>query len=89
MTILNEMNSTSIGVVKTADFTLASTLYHLGFNIDGIDKHNKKRVYFYFRKTPELDSIINKYWNREILIKPQDFEKSQREIKARIYTDEE
>jgi len=74
-------------VIKTSDFTLASTLLCLGFDIIGIDKTNPKRVVFYYRKTSDLEVVIDKFWKDEVKVNPKDFVYSQREIRARIHTE--
>lgn len=76
-----------LDVLKTSDFTLASTLYSLGFNIAGIDKTNPKRVVFYFKKTSDLETTVDKYFNNQVKINPLDFDRAQREIRAQIHTD--
>ena len=73
--------------IKTSDFTLASTLYCLGFDILGIDKSNSRRVKCFFEKTSDIEVIIQKYFNNEIKINPLEFDRSQREIRAQIHTE--
>lgn len=76
-------------VIKTSDFTLASTLLTLGFDIIGIDKTNPRRVVFYYRRTSEVEVALKKYDNNEIVVNPKQFVFSQREIRGRIHTDYE
>ena len=76
-----------IDVIKTSDFTLASTLLALGYDIIGIDKTNPKRVVFYYSRTSDLEATIKKYWSDEIKLNPKDFVYAQREIRARIHTE--
>lgn len=76
-----------IDFIKTSDFTLASTLHCLNYDIHGIDKTNRKRVVFYFKKTTDLARDIERYWSNNIKINPLDFTRAQREINARIHTD--
>ena len=80
-------SSDSLDIIKTSDFTLASTLYCLGFDIQGIDKSNKKRVVFYFRRTSDIEVKIAEYFNNQVLVNPLDFDRSQREMRAQIHTD--
>ena len=79
----------SIPVIRTSDFNLASTLYCLGFDIDGIDKHDRKRVVFIYKKTSDLEVTLRKYWNHELRVDPLDFERARREIEGQIRTDYE
>ena len=82
-----EKQDEMLDVIKTSDFTLASTLLCIGFDIIAIDKQNPKRVVFYYKKTSDLETQIKRYWGGEILVKPQDFAYAQREIRAQIHTD--
>ncbi len=82
MVTMNELE-----VIKTSVFTLAATLLCLGHDVDGIDKENIKRVIFYFKKTPLIDSNVRKYFANDILVNPLDFARAQREIRAQIHTD--
>ena len=81
------MNKDEIDVLITSDFTLASTLLCLGFDITGIDKTDPRRVKFYYKKTSDLEAALKRYWGGEVLVKPQDFVFAQREIRAQIHTD--
>ena len=83
------MNPNELPVIKTSDFNLASTLYCLGFSIDGIDKTDRKRVVFIYKKTSDLEVALRKYWNHELRVDPLDFERSRREIEGQIRTDYE
>lgn len=76
-----------LDVLKTSDFTLASTLYCLGYDITGIDKNTPKRVVFYFRKTSDLEATVDKYFKNQVKINPLNFDRAQREIRAQIHTD--
>lgn len=72
--------------IQTSDFTLATTLYCLGFDIRGLDKGNKKRVTFYYERTSDLESVIEDYFNNKIKVNPLDFDRAGREIRAQIHT---
>lgn len=76
----------SIEVIKTSDFTLASTLLTLGFDVIGLDKTNPRRVIFIFRRTSDLETALASFRDNEVRINPKDFVYSQRELKDRINT---
>jgi hypothetical protein len=84
---METMNKDEIDVIKTSDFTLASTLLCLGFDIIGIDKTDIKRVIFYYRKTSDLEMAMQKFVNNEVRVNPKDFVFAQREVKTIIYSD--
>ena len=72
-------------LIRTSDINLASSLLCSGFNIDGIDKHEIKRIFFLFRRTPQLDEIIDLYWRGDLKVNPKEFANARREIMARIH----
>jgi hypothetical protein len=75
--------------LKTSDFNLAATLYTLGFSIDGIDKSNRKRVVFYFKRTSDIEVNVKNYFNNKVLINPLALYRCEREIQAIIHTEYE
>ena len=83
----DDISAAEIEFIRTSDFTLASTLHCLGYHIHGIDKRNRKRAVFYFKKDAELARDIERYWSNHIKINPLEFTRAQREINARIHTD--
>ena len=56
---------------KTSNLNLATTLYTIGFPIDGIYKaDNSEVVEFYFNLIPELEKTVDDFWNRRLKIEP-------------------
>lgn len=70
---------------KTTDISLASTAYHFGGKIEDIDKTNPSRVIFVFKRTKELDALIQGFWAHSLLVEPLAFFNSLKELKTRIY----
>jgi len=83
---MNNNDDKYLDVIKTSDFTLASTLYCLGVDVHGIDKLNPKRVIFYFKSADSTKKLIEDYFNNRIRINPLEFDRAQREIRAQIHT---
>lgn len=84
--IKQEMYMNQNEIVSTFDLPLASTLCYLGFRLDGLKRISLSRVAFIFKRTPELDETIEKFWQKELLVEPSAFLLSQRELKSRIYS---
>lgn len=79
----------AIPFYKTSDSFLASTLYTLGFPIDGIFAvPNSQRKEFYFKETPEVMEAIEKYYKREIRTEPMVLLTNWREIVAKLKHDQ-
>ena len=72
----------------TSDFCLAVTLITQGFPIIGLDRTNSKRIQFFFDDTRGLQKTLACYWERKILISPQDFYANQRLLKSQMYSGE-
>ena len=71
---------------KTSDLCLATTI-SLYFPIQGLERLNSGKAYFVFEHTDELDSLLERYWKRELMVEPQMFFQSQKLIKHRLYNE--
>lgn len=69
------------------DLALATTI-SIFFPIDCIQKKKDKRVIFFFKRTPELEKLVEGYWRRELKIEPQMFFYQLKLIKSRIYSND-
>ncbi len=73
---------------ETSDLALATAL-SLWYPIEEIDRsNNPRKAFFIFRKTPELEKLIDQYFRNEIKISPQVYFNQLRAIKARLYANE-
>ena len=70
---------------STSEFPLAITLVCLGFCLEGVDKTNPRRCDFVFVHSRELDESIQSYWRRELLVEPQLFFLTSKNLKSRLY----
>ncbi len=72
---------------QTSDLSLTTTL-SLFCPIENIDRSNPRKAVFIFRKTPELEKLIDQYFRNEIKISPQVYFNQLRVVKARLYANE-
>lgn len=72
---------------QTSDLSLATTL-SLWCPIEDIDRSNPRKAVFVFRKTPELEKLVDQYFRNEIKISPQVYFNQLRVVKARLYANE-
>ncbi|MBI5452516.1 hypothetical protein HY945_03565 [Candidatus Gottesmanbacteria bacterium] len=73
---------------QTSDLSLATTL-SLFAPIEEIDRStNPRKALFVFRKTPELEKLIDQYFRNEIKVSPQVYFNQLRAVKARLYANE-
>jgi len=71
----------------TSDLSLVTTI-SLFFPIEKIDRSNIRKAIFIFKKTPELEKLIDQYFRNEIKISPQVYFNQLRVVKARLYANE-
>ena len=69
---------------STNDLVTAVTL-SLFFPIDAIDKTDKHRVVFYFRRVDNFDATLERFWRKQLFVEPMDFANQLKSIKTRIY----
>lgn len=69
---------------RTADLALA-TVISLSYPIDAIDRQNRQKSTFIFKRQEGLDQLIEGYWRGELRIDPQRFFTQLRAVKARLY----
>ncbi|MCL4384178.1 DUF5659 domain-containing protein [Patescibacteria group bacterium] len=69
----------------TSDLSLTATL-SLYQPIESLDNSDPRKVYFTFKKTPELEKLIEMYWSGELKVSPLDYFRKLSEIKTRIYS---
>ncbi len=79
MTILLHEND----FFKTTDLALATVIF-LSCPLEAIDRSGRKAA-FIFKRTTELDELIQSYWRRELKVEPIAYFEALRLIKARLY----
>ena len=77
------------GFFKTADFVLSVFLLYSGIELVKAeaypDDKNPNRKYFVFKKTEQLEEIMNHYIADDPTVKLRKFMTAQKEIKTLIY----
>lgn len=68
----------------TSDFPLATVLAAF-LPLESVDRTQGQRVYFVFKRTGELDALLESYHRRELRIEPQAYYSEIRRLKARLY----
>ena len=73
---------------KTADLALVAVLLlFIPDSLEVVDRGNPYRVLFCFGKSPELDSLVKRYWSRELQVEPLTFFNQIKQVKVRIYAE--
>lgn len=81
---MNKNENESNSLMHTSDLPLIVTLVSLGFHFKSFDKSNSSRVVFSFQQTPNLQEVVEKFWQGKLAIEPKMFWNTQRELKAQI-----
>ena len=73
---------------KTADLALVAVLLlFIPDSLEVVDRGNPHKVLFRFGKSPDLDSLVKRYWSRELQVEPQAFFNEVKQVKVRIYAE--
>lgn len=72
---------------ETSDLALASFI-SLHFPLDSVDKTIPTKAQFIFKRSEELDKLIESYWKRELRVEPQMYFQSLKVLKNRLYASE-
>lgn len=78
-----------INYFKTADLALVAVLLlFIPDSLEVVDRGNPHKVIFCFGKSPDLDSLVKRYWSRELTVEPQTFFNQLKQVKVRIYAED-
>ena len=69
------------------DLGLSSALVTLGYTLVAIDKTNRNKAQFIFRRYPGIDPDISSYWNGELQLGARSLFDNQKMLKNRLYSD--
>jgi len=73
---------------KTADLALVAVLLlFIPDSLEVVDRGNPHKVLFCFGKSSDLDSLVKRYWSRELQVEPQAFFNELKQVKVRIYAE--
>jgi hypothetical protein len=74
---------------ETSDFGLAASIntYYLLWAIRN-DHRDPSRKTFVFKRDDGLDEFVQAYWRGEIRVEPRDYENKRKELKTRIYQEQ-
>lgn len=53
-----------------------------------VDKTNPRKAQFIFERNSRLDSILRRFWDKELLIEPRAYFDQLKAIKARLYAND-
>lgn len=71
----------------TSDLGLATTL-SLFYSLEAIDRTNPHKAQFLFKRSENLNQLIEAFWKKEIKVDPQTYFAQLKVLKARLYANE-
>jgi hypothetical protein len=80
------MSQSKPATYLTSDLALATTI-SLNFPIEDIDRSNPRKAVFVFRRSPELDALVDSFFTNQLKVAPQTFFNQLRDVKARLYAE--
>jgi hypothetical protein len=81
------INNNSNKYFQTNDLAVTTAL-SIFIPIIAIDKQNPRKVQFIFERNQKLNSLLDRYWKKEILVEPRQYFDQLKALKVRIYGNE-
>lgn len=78
--------------IKTTDFYSSSDLalvaaLALFYPIEAVDRQNPYKAFFLFKRTEDLDALIESYFRGEMRVSPALYFNQLKSIKSRLYSE--
>ncbi len=72
---------------ETSSLSLAASIVSLGKPLDSVIKNSDGKATFIFNRpdNPDLDQVIQNFWQKTLKIEPNSFWEAIRFLKSRIY----
>jgi hypothetical protein len=71
----------------TFDLGLASALVTLEYELATIDKSNRSKAQFIFRRRAGIDTDIKRFWDGDLMLSARHLFDTQKMLKNRLYSD--
>lgn len=79
----------NLSYYKTSSLHLSATLLCLGTRLESVAKSADGRSIFIFQKSTNLETIVENFWKRSLVVEPNSFWESIRSLKNLIHESEE
>lgn len=80
-----KIKNTEVFVTSDLSLTTAISLY---CPIIEIEKTNPRKAQFMFEHDSALTALLEKYWNKQLLVEPRAYFDQLKAIKARLYAND-
>jgi hypothetical protein len=72
---------------QTFDLGSAASLITAGFELIELDKTNPRKVQFIFRRTIDIEKVVDNYWDDKLNVSARAFFDNIKMLKNRIYSE--
>ncbi|OGE76154.1 MAG: hypothetical protein A3C85_01665 [Candidatus Doudnabacteria bacterium RIFCSPHIGHO2_02_FULL_48_21] len=73
--------------LHTFDLGAAASLVSAGFELVSLDKTNRKKVQFIFRREIGIEKVVDDYWSDRLEVKARSFFDNLKMLKNRLYSE--
>lgn len=81
------MNQEKNSLFYTFDLGCSSALVSAGFELVSLDKSNRKKVEFIFKRGTGIENVVDNYWADRLEVKARTFFDNVKMLKNRIYSE--
>ena len=69
-----------------SDMPLAITLITLGFHLETIDRSDRVRYQFCFKRESKMNNLVQAYWSGELRLEPKLLFMNHKLLKSRLHS---
>lgn len=69
------------------DMGLSAALIAVGFSLVSMDRTDRKKTQFIFKRKPDMEREIEAYWSKELLVPALTYFDTLKMLKSRIYSE--
>lgn len=69
---------------QSANLPLAGAI-SIYITLEGVDKQNPKKAFWIFRRSKELDELVEKFYKRQLLVEPARYFEQISFLKSQLY----
>jgi len=73
--------------LKTFDLGASAALICSGFELLDVDKTNRRKALFVFRRNDGIEDLVDRYWSDRLVVKARAYFDTIKMLKNRLYSD--
>ncbi|MEX0924424.1 MAG: DUF5659 domain-containing protein [Candidatus Paceibacterota bacterium] len=77
----------SSSVFTTYDLGASAALLSSGYQLQGLEKTNSRKVLFVFKRDKEIEEHANKYFSNQLEVKARSYFDNLKALKNKLYSD--